>query len=183
VTVDRDDSGGSPRLASSAAVSLPALSLMTFVLGSPLGYSGMVKIGALNASAAAGSGPGASAPAVTGAPVAVQLWDTTTVIPGYKTLNVTPGAAPPVTDPTAHAAINVLGTSVVMDATVHWNKAVTSQTSSGGAITAAAASLTNWLFVDLHIVMTTLLGLPLADLNLHLDYGRVAATATYEAAP
>jgi hypothetical protein len=117
---------------------------------------------------------------VTGAPVAVQLWDTTG-LPGYKTVNVTPGAAPPATDPTAHAAINVLGTSVVMDATVHWNKAVTSQTSSGGAITDAAASLTNWLFVDLHVVMT-LLGLPVADLNLHLDYGRIAAAATYEPA-
>jgi hypothetical protein len=180
VTVDRDDTAGSARLASSAAVSFPALSLMTFLAGSPLGYSGMIKIGALNATATAGSGPGATGPAVTGAPVAVQLWDTTG-LPGYKTVNVTPGAAPPATDPTAHAAINVLGTSVVMDATVHWNKAVTSQTSSGGAITAAAASLTNWLFVDLHVVMT-LLGLPVADLNLHLDYGRIAAAATYEPA-
>jgi hypothetical protein len=76
----------------------------------------------------------------------------------------------------------VLGTSVVMDATVHWNKAVTSQTSPGGAITDAAASLTNWLFVDLHVVMTGLLGAPVADINLHLDYGRIAATATYEPA-
>jgi hypothetical protein len=178
VTVDRDDAGGTARLASTAAVSFPSLDLMTFLAGSPLGYSGMVKIGALNATATAGSGPGATAPTVTGAPVTIRLWDTT-LIPGYKTITVTPGDAPPATDPTAHAAFNVLGTSVVMDATVHWNKAVTSQTSSGGAVTDAAASLTNWLFVDLRVRMT-LLGLPLADVTLHLDYGRLAALATYE---
>ena len=178
VTVDRDDAGGAARLASTAAVSFPALDLLTFLAGSPLGYSGMVKIGVLNATATAGAGPGAAAPTVAGAPVSIRLWDTTG-IPGYKTINVTPGAAPPATDPTAHASINVLGTSVVMDATVHWNKAVTSQASSGGAVTDAAASLTNWLFVDLRVQMT-LLGLPIADLNLHLDYGRLAAVATYE---
>ena len=82
-------------------------------------------------------------------------------------------------DPTAHAALNVLGTSVVMDATVHWNQAVTSQSSSGGAISDASASLTNWLWVDLHVVMTTL-GVPVADVDLHLDYGRIAATAGYQ---
>jgi hypothetical protein len=117
--------------------------------------------------------------------VAIQLWDTPTG--GYKTVNVTPGAAPPATDPTAHAAFTVGGlTSVVMDATVHWNKAVTSQTSSGGAVTDASASLTNWLFVDLHVVMTTvgLLGVtvPVADVDLHIDYGRIAVTAGYQPA-
>jgi hypothetical protein len=66
-----------------------------------------------------------------------------------------------------------------MDATVHWNKAVTAQTSSGGAVTDASASLTNWLFVDLHVVMTTL-GVSLADVDLHIDYGRIAATAAYQ---
>jgi hypothetical protein len=178
VTVDRDDAGANQRLSSTASVALPSLSLMTFLAGAPLGYSGMVKIPGLSATATANSGPGAGAPTVTGAPFAIQLWDTTG-LPGYKTVNITPGAAPPATDPAAHAAINVLGTSVVMDATVHWNKAVTSSSSSGGAITAASASLTNWLFVDLHVTMTTL-GLPVADVTLHIDYGRIAATAGYQ---
>src|SRR5438270_1806758 len=150
---------------------------LTFLAGSPLGYSGMVKVGAVSATATAGSGPGASGPTVTGAPVSVQLWNGS----GYTSVNVTPGAAPPATDPTAHAALSVLGTSVVMDATVHWNKAVTSQASSGGAITDASASLTNWLWVDLHVVMTTL-GVPVADVDLHIDYGRIAATAGYQPA-
>jgi type II secretory pathway pseudopilin PulG len=178
VTVDRDDSGANPRLSSIASVAFPAVSLMTFGSGAPAGYSGMVKIGAVSASATAGSGPGATGPTVNGTPVAVQLWDT--AIGGYKTVNVTPGAAPPATDPTAHAAFTMAGaTSVVMDATLHWNKAVTSQTAAGGAVTDASASLTNWLFIDLHVTITRPGG-PVADLNLHLDYGRIAATAGYQ---
>jgi hypothetical protein len=180
VIVDRDDSGNDQRLSSTASVALPAMSLMTFLAGSPLGYTGMVKIPSLSVTATANSGPGTAGPTVTGAPFAIQLWDTTGVA-GYKTVNVTPGAAPPATDPTAHAALSVLGTSVVMDATVHWNKAVTSSSSSGGAVKDASASLTNWLFVDLHVVMTTL-GIPVADATLHIDYGRIAATAGYQPA-
>jgi hypothetical protein len=181
VTVDRDDAGNNQRLSSTATVSFPALSLMTFLAGSPALYSGMVKIGAISATATANSGPGASNPGVSGSAVSVQMWDTTGV-PGYKTFNFTAGGNPPATDPTAHAVITpVLGTSVTMDATLHWNKAVTSQTSSGGAITDASASLTNWLFVDLHVVITTA-GIPVADVTLHIDYGRVAATAGYQPA-
>jgi len=178
VTVDRDDSGTNQRLSSNASVAFPALSLMNFAAGGPGGYNGMVRIGAVSASATANSGPGATGPTVTGTPVAIQMWDTATG--GYKTVTVTPGDASPAADPTSHASFSVLGQySVVMDATVHWNKAVTSQASSGGAITDASASLTNWLFVDLHVTITSL-GVPLADLNLHIDYGRIAATAGYQ---
>jgi type II secretory pathway pseudopilin PulG len=178
VTVDRDDSGANQRLASTASVSFPALSLMTFSAGNPAGYSGMIRIGAVSATATANSGPGATSPSVTGTPVVVQMWDTATG--GYKNITVTPGDAPPATDPTASASFSILGlSSVTMNATLHWNKAVTSESSSGGAITDASASLTNWLFVDLHVTITTL-GVPVADLNLHLDYGRIAATAGYQ---
>jgi len=181
VTVDRDDSGSNQRLSSTASVAFPSLNLVTFNAGAPLGFSGLVKIGAVSATATAGSGPGASGPSVTGAPVSVQLWDNASG--GYKTVNVTPGAAPPGTDPTSHASFSLLGlATVTADATLHWNKAVTSQTSSGGAITDASASLTNWLFVDLHVRITTLFGVELADLNLHIDYGRLAVTAGYQPA-
>ncbi|MGH9009464.1 MAG: hypothetical protein ACRDYF_06380 [Acidimicrobiia bacterium] len=178
VTVDRDDSGSNQRLSSTASVAFPALSLMTFNAGNPAGYSGMIKIGAVSATATANSGPGAAAPSVTGTPVAVQMWDTATG--GYKTITVTPGDASPATDPTASASFSLPDlSSVTMNATLHWNKAVTSQSSSGGAITDASASLTNWLFVDLHVTITTL-GVPVADLTLHIDYGRIAATAGYQ---
>jgi hypothetical protein len=159
-------------------VNFPALSLMTFAAGAPGGYSGMVKIGAVSATASANSGPGATGPSVTGTPVSVQMWDTATG--GYKTSSFTPGGASPAADPTAHANFSLLGQySVVMDSTAHWNKAVTSQTSSAGAITDASASLTNWLFVDVHVTITSQ-GAPLADLTLHFDYGRIAATAGYQ---
>jgi type II secretory pathway pseudopilin PulG len=178
VAVDRDDSGANQRLSSTASVAFPALSLMTFNAGNPAGYSGMVKIGAVSATATANSGPGAASPSVTGTPVVIQMWDSATG--GYKTITVTPGDAPPATDPTATASFSLLGlSSVTMNATLHWNKAVTSENSSGGAITEASASLTNWLFIDLHVTITTL-GVTVADLNLHLDYGRIAATAGYE---
>jgi len=178
VTVDRDDSGANQRLSSTASVTFPALRLMEFAAGAPAGYSGMIKIGGVSATATANSGPGATGPTVTGTPVSVQMWDTATG--GYKTTTITPGDASAASDPTAHASFTVLGLySVVMDATLHWNKAVTSQTSSGGAITDASASLTNWLFVDLHATITTL-GVPVADLTLHIDYGRIAATAGYQ---
>jgi hypothetical protein len=179
-TVDRNDSGANQRLTSTASVAFPAVSMMKFAAGSPGGYSGMVKIGAVSANASASSGPGAGAPAVSGTPVNVQMWDNATG--GYKTVNVTPGAAPPAVDPTAQASFTVLGLyPVVMDATLHWNKGVTSQTSSGGAVTDASASLTNWLFVELHVVIKGALGVGvLADLNLHIDYGRIASTAGYQ---
>ena len=183
VTVDRDDSGANQRLSSTASASYPTVTLMTFDGSVPAGYSGMVKIGALSTTATAASGPGAGAPTVTSSPgtIAVQMWDTATG--GYKTINVTPGAAPPAVDPTAHANFSLIGlsgvASVTMDATLHWNKAVTAQASSGGAVTDSSASLTSWLFVDVHVVITSL-GVTVADLNLHLDYGRIAATAGYQ---
>jgi len=186
VVVDRDDSGSNQTLSSAASVSFPALNLMTFASGAPAGYSGMIKIGAVSASATAASGPGASGPTVTGTPVTIQMWDNLAKPGGgyLPPITITPGDAPPATDPIAHANFSVLGlASVTMDATLHWNKAVTSQTSSAGAITDASAGLTNWLFVDLHVRITTLLGVELADLNLHLDYGRLAATAVYQPVP
>ena len=58
--------------------------------------------------------------------------------------------------------------------------AVTDITTSGGVVTAASAGLTNWLYIDLDVTITTLLGVELANFNLHFDYGRLAATAIYE---
>ncbi len=168
VTVDRDDFGANPRISSSASVASPAVSLLTFLAG-PLGYSGAVKIAAVGATATAGAGPGAGAPAVTGAPVAVQFWNGL----GYTSVSVTPGVASFTTIPSVTFLAS--GTSVTVNGTITSNKAVTSQTSSGGAVTAASASLTNWLFVDLNVTIGVL-----ANVNLHLDYGRIAATAGYQ---
>src|SRR5439155_13512508 len=115
------------------------------------------------------AGPGAGAPAVTGAPVAVQFWNGL----GYTSVSVTPGVASFTTIPSVTFLAS--GTSVTVNGTITSNKAVTSQTSSGGAVTAASASLTNWLFVDLDVSIGAL-----ANLNLHIDYGRIAATPGHQ---
>jgi hypothetical protein len=46
-------------------------------------------------------------------------------------------------------------------------------------LTEKSASLNNWLYAEVHTTIK-LLGATVADLVLHLDYGRVAATATYQ---
>jgi hypothetical protein len=108
---------------------------------------------------------------VTGGSVTVQYWNGA----GYSNVTVTPGVSSFTTIPSVSFLAS--GTLVTVNGTVTANKAVTSQSSSGGAVSAASASLTNWLFVDLNV---TIAGL--ANLNLHLDYGRIAATAGYQPA-
>jgi hypothetical protein len=176
VALDRDDVVGAARLGSTASMVYPAVDLATFTNGAPPGFLGMVRLGTVTASATAESGPGASAPSTTATPIAVQLYDNAG---GYTTYSVTPGMASPVVDPTAQAAFTANGASVTMDATVHWNPKVISSV-GGGTVTDAGASLTNWLFVEVHLVITE--GSNVTDLVLHLDYGRVSAHATYEAA-
>ena len=170
VTVDRDDSGSNQRISSTASVSYPAVNILTFLAG-PLGYSGMVKIGGLSATATANAGPGASNPSVTTSPatVTVQYWNGLS----YTNVSVNPAATATTTIPSVSFLAS--GTLVTASGTITSNKAVTSSSSSGGAITTASASLNNWLFVDLNV---TIAGL--ATLNLHLDYGRIAATAGYQ---
>ena len=176
VTVDRDDVSGAARLLTAAAVSHPAIDLVT--LGGALpDYAGMVRVGATSVTTSAISGPGALVPSFTGSAVTVQLYDTT--LPGYRTLSITPGTP---SEATSHAEMVISGAQVVMDATVRSGPAVTLSTASGGALTEAQASLSNWLSVDVHLVVTDATG-TLADLVVSLDYGRVTARATYQPAP
>jgi hypothetical protein len=170
VTVDRDDSGTNQRITSTASVSSPAVNILTFLAG-PLGYSGMVKIGGVTTTATANAGPGASNPTVTTSPatVTVQYWNGL----GYTNVSVNPNATATTTIPSVSFLSS--GTLVTASGTITSNKAVTSSTSSGGAITDASAGLNNWLFVDLNVTIGAL-----ASLNLHLDYGRIAADADYQ---
>lgn len=169
-TVDRDDSGTNQRVTSTAAVAFPAIDLLTLAIG-PLGYSGMVKVGALSASATAHAGPGAAAPSVTGSAVDVRYWNGG----GYTSVPITLGVASYTTIP----SVSILAGAgfVTVSGSITSNPAVTDQASAGGAVTDSSASLTNWLFVDLNVTMTG--G---TSVNLHLDYGRIAATAAYEPA-
>jgi type II secretory pathway pseudopilin PulG len=174
VTVDRADVGGAANLTSTATVNYPALKLMTLNGVLP---NGMVQISGGRATATASSGPGTGPPAVTGTPLTVELWDGA----GYDSYTVTPGDAAPASDPTTTASISVplTGISVAMTATLHWSDEVTSTTGPVGGLTENSASLNNWLWVEVHTVIE-LLGVTITDLTLHLDLGRVAATATYQ---
>jgi hypothetical protein len=176
VTLDRDDASSATRLLTTATVAQPALDVMTLA-GAPAGYAGMVRVGSTSVSTSATSGPGALAPSFSASPVSLQVYDTTTVPPGYRTMTITPGT-PSAT--TSHAEMAIGGAQIVMDATVSSGPKVTVSTSSGAALTEAQASLSNWLSVEVHLVITT--G-TLADLVVSVDYGRVSTRATYQPAP
>ena len=173
VTVDRDDSGSNQLVRSTTSVSFPAFDLLPLTVG-PLGYSGLVKVAAVTASATAEAGPGAVPPTVTstsaaGAAVNVRFWNGV----GYTTVAVTPGVASTTTIPsvTLFAGAGFITVSGSITSTPK----VTQQTAAGGTTTSASASLTNWLFVDLNVTMPA--G---TSANLHFDYGRLAATAAYQ---
>jgi type II secretory pathway pseudopilin PulG len=168
VTVDRHDSGNNQLVSSTTSVSFPALDLLPLTVG-PVGYSGVVKIAAVNPTATAEAGPGAVAPTVTGGVVNVKYWNGI----NYTTVPITPGVAASVTIPSVSIFAG-LG-SVTVSGSITSTPKVVQQTAAGGTTTAASASLTNWLFVDLNVTMpggTTT--------NLHLDYGRLAANAVYQ---
>lgn len=179
VTLDRDDTSGT-QLATSAAVAHPAIDLVTLA-GAPAGYDGMVRVGPTTVSTSATSGPAALPPSFTAGPVTVQVYDTATVPPGYRTVAITPGTP---SETTSHAEMLASGALVVMDATIRSGPAVTLSTPipGGGALTEAQASLSNWLTIEIHLVITDA-GVTVADLDVRLDYGRVTTRASYQPAP
>ena len=173
-TVDRDDDpSNNQRVTSGAMVTFPAVDVLPLTVA-PAGYSGMVKVDAASASVQAEAGPGVSNPAVSGAAVNVRYWNGG----GYTVVPITLGTASSTAIPTRSISSGLATVSV--SGSVTSTPAVTDITSSGGVVTAASAGLTNWLYIDLDVRITTLLGVELADFNLHFDYGRLAATAVYE---
>lgn len=173
VTVDRDDDpSNNQRVRSGATVSFPAVDVLRLDVG-PAGYSGMVKVDPASASVLAEAGPGVPNPAVSGAAVNVRYWNGG----GYTAVPIIPGTASSTT--LAAVSIPSAAATVSVSGSITSTPAVTDVTSSG-VVTAASAGLTNWLYIDLDVTITTLLGVELANFNLHFDYGRLAATAVYE---
>ncbi len=181
VTLDRDELGGQQQLATTAAVAQPAIDVVTLAgVGALLGYAGMVRVGPTTVRTSATSGPAALPPSFIAAPVIVKVYDTS-VLPGYKTVTITPGTP---SETTSHAVVLAGAGLAVMDATIRSGPAVTLSTTipGGGALSEAQASLSNWLTISVHLVITVA-ALPVADLDITLDYGRVTARATYQPAP
>lgn len=175
VTVDRDDDlSGNQRVTSRGQVTFPAIDLLPLADG-PAGYSGAVKVDALSAFVEAQAGLGVSDPSAANNVVNVRYWK---VGGGYNTVAVPLGVATSTAIPSVGISSGLA--TVTVSGSINSTPVVTNKTSAGGAITSASAGLTNWLFIDLSVRITTLLGEELANLNLHLDYGRLAATAVYE---
>jgi hypothetical protein len=164
-------------LETEASVAHRAIDLVTLAGG----YEGMVRVGPTEVTTSATSGPAALPPSFTADVVVVHVYDTTTVPPGYRTVMITPGTP---SETTSHAELPVGAALVVMDATVRSGPAVTLSTPlpAGGALTEAQASLSNWLTIEIHLVITEP-GLPATDVDVTLDYGRVTARASYQPAP
>lgn len=173
-TVDVDRISGNPRITSTATTSAPALDLVTLAAG-PLGYNGMVRIAANTVTATAAAGPSAPAPSISGAAFNVQMFNGL----AYTNVPITPGVA---TSQSTSAGFNVGLAAVQLDATVTSRAGTTASTLSGSDRVYAEASLTNWLTVTVRLQIT-LLGTPLADLNIEFDYGRTSAQADYQPAP
>ena len=194
VTVDRDDNAGNATVTTSASVAYPSVKLMNFTTGVlPGGFDGMVKIDSGSATATAAAGSGTGAPTVTGTNFTLRMWISGT---GYHNYTVTPGGAmidastglAVAADPTSHFVLSPLaGVSITMDAKIHSSPKVLSTTGPVNGYTENSASLNNWLYaqVTTSITVTPLLGAPatLASFTAHLDFGRVAASASYQAAP
>ena len=193
VTIDRDTTAGNPTITSTASVSYPAMKLMTFNAGLlvPLNFTGMVSIGTGTATATAAAGSGTAAPAVTGTNVAVQLYNA--AAHNYHTYNVTPGGAmidaatglAVAADPTSTLVFSPFllgGVSVTMNATVHASQKVVSSSGPVNGYSEYSAALNNWL--DAKVTTTiTVAGVTLTSFTVDLDYGRVAASASYQDAP
>lgn len=174
VTVDRnDDLSDNQRVISQASVTFPAVDVLTLTAG-PGGYSGMVKIDAVSATVRAEAGPGVLNPTVSGPATNVRYWNGG----GYTVVPIIPGTASSTTLPSL--SIPSGSASVTVSGSITSTPAVTDTTSSVGVVTAASAGLTNWLYVDLDVTITSSLGVELANFNLHFDYGRLATTAVYE---
>jgi type II secretory pathway pseudopilin PulG len=176
-TVDVDRVSTDPRITSTASTSAPALDVLA-LNGAPVGFDGMVRVSANSVTATAAAGPGAPAPTVSGGSFNVQMYDTGG-LPGYVTVPVTPGVA---ASQSTSASFNIGLASLTLDATVISRAGSTASTSAGSVRSHGEASLTNWLTVTVRLQIT-LLGTPLADLTVELDYGVVSAHADYAPAP
>lgn len=193
-TTDSDAVAADQRITATGRLTFPQVDLVTLGLTAaddddggllaPVGFTAGVRVGAVDVTAQAQAGPTALAPSASGGAVQVTVYDTVLGVPAYRTVTITPGSG---TSDAASVTFNVvdpvLGTTaaVTLDTTITAGTKSTSSQSSGGAITSASASLTNWFVVQTRLRVVQA-GSTLADLTIELDYGRLVATAKYEAA-
>ena len=192
-TVDRDDAGTDRRIASRSTTTHPAMDILPFddpvfnLLGGGLGilppFTSVVHIDAATVAATANAGPGAAPPGISGAAFNVRMLQTGTNALGlptssYVDVPITPGTA---STNSTNVDLRVGGNRIAITTTVESRPAAVRSTSAGGAVTHAEAGLTNWLTVSVRFTVTTLVGAPIADLNIDVDYGRLFTSTDYDA--
>ena len=180
-TVDADTVAADQKIAATGRLTAPPVELVTLDLG-PLGYTAAARVGAVDVTALAEAGPTAAAPSVSGNAVQVTVYDTVGAgLPADRVISFAPGEA---VAETASANFNLVSgittSTVTLETTVTSGTKSTDSQTSGGVITNASASLTNWLTVTVHLTIVQA-GLTLADVTVELDYGRLATSAQYEA--
>jgi type II secretory pathway pseudopilin PulG len=175
VTLDQDNVTGSHLLQAAATVDVPAVDVLS-VAGGPAGFDYAARIEPVNVSTSAESGPTAGTPAVTGNGISIQLYDTVGANLGYRTVTVQPGVE---AEHNATASFTVGSATVTLTTTVLSGGRSTSSTTDAGAVTAAEASLANWLRVTVHLDVVDS-GTTLADLDVEYDYGRLLTRVEWE---
>lgn len=175
-TLDQDQVAGTHALSSRARLQMPGVDVVT-VDGGPTGFTAAVRIGAVDVTVDAAAGPASAAPSISGAAVAVDVYDTTGGTPGYRTITVTPGAEK---EESASSSFAVGDATVSLTTTVLSGGASTAQeTDTDGTITYAEATLTNWLRITVEVLITTTTS-TLADATVEFDYGRLNARAQWD---
>lgn len=178
-TIDQDAASASSLVSSVGHLAAPPMDLLVLDAG-PLGFESAVKVSAVDVTATGKAGPSAASPSVTGDPITVSVYETTLLGSGYVDVAISPGDQMTETiSSTFDVVDDVLDVTntVTIETTVTSGAASTSTQEEGATITKAQADLTNWLIVEVHVVVQDLLGNPLADLLIELDYGRLAVSA------
>lgn len=176
-TVDEDPVSGGSLLSAVGNLVVPAINILTIDDGAPLDYAGAARISGVSATATAEAGSTADGPSVSGDPVTVSVYETTSLGSGYVDISFSPGDT---VNETRTATLDVVDLdlldTVTLTTTVTAGAASTSTEIDGTTITKARADLTNWFTVKTRVVIEEL-GVTLADLTIEVDYGRIGAMA------
>jgi type II secretory pathway pseudopilin PulG len=174
VQIDRDQSAAGASLTSTATVSYPPISLLTIPT---LISQGLVKIPATSITATATATAGSPSASATGSSFNVQVWNGLS----YTNVPITPGNVQSWTG-SSFSVVSGLVT-LQLQATIHSDAKTTSAAGPDSTgLSQSSAATGSWLVVDVHVqASSSLLGVTPVDFWLHLDLGRVAATASYQA--
>lgn len=176
-TLDQDEVSDSQLMATTGRLQMPGVEVLALTQA-PSNLVAAVQVSAVDVTVEAQAGPMASSPSVSGDAMTVDIYDTLSDGSlGYRTISVQPGE-----DREETAGFSYLNSGATVSVTttvISGGKSVTNTTDGNGDIDYAQASLTNWLRIQIDIVITDD-DSTIADTTLEVDYGRLSARAQYE---